>query len=123
MIDWITFVLFHELAHLHLHFNSNGSIDYFDNDIDEFSNDVEKEADDFALNSLIPDDLWDGCLSRFSLDIDTVRQEAKNLQVHPSILAGRIRREQGNYLILNEVVGYGEVRKQFPNDYINVSTL
>lgn len=119
-LDNFWFVLFHELAHLHLHFNSDGSVDYFDNDIDEFSNDIEKEADDFALNSLIPNDLWDGCLSRFSLDIDTVRQEAKNLQVHSSILAGRIRREQGNYLILNDAVGYGEVRKQFPNDCINV---
>lgn len=119
-LDNFWFVLFHELAHLHLHFHADGPVDYFDNDIDEFSNDIEKEADDFALTSLIPNDLWDGCLSRFSLDIDTVRQEAKNLQVHPSILAGRIRRELGNYLILNEAVGYREVRKQFPSDCINV---
>lgn len=112
-LDNFWFVLFHELAHLHLHFNSYNETDYFDNDIEKLSNDIEKEADEFALNSLIPSNLWDSCLSRFSLDLDAVRYEAKNLQVHPSILAGRIRKEQNNYMILNEAVGYGEVRRQF----------
>lgn len=112
-LDNFWFVLFHELAHLHLHFNTYDEIDYFDYDIDKLSNDIEKEADEFALNSLIPSDLWESCLSRFSLDLDAVRYEAKNLQIHPAILAGRIRREQNNYMILNEAVGYKEVRWQF----------
>jgi HTH-type transcriptional regulator/antitoxin HigA len=112
-LDNFWFVLFHELAHVHLHFNVDREIDFFDSDIDSASNDIEKEADEFALNSLIPAKSWDSCLARFSQDIDAIRSEAENLQIHPAILAGRIRKEQNNYMILKEAVGYGDVRRQF----------
>jgi HTH-type transcriptional regulator/antitoxin HigA len=115
-LDNFWFVLFHELAHVHLHFSTDEEIDFFDSDIDNASNDIEKDADEFALNSLIPDQSWASCLARFSQDIDAIRNEAKNLQIHPAILAGRIRKEQNNYMILNEAVGYGDVRRQFGFD-------
>ena len=32
--------------------------------------------------------------------------------IDPSIVAGRIRKERGNYTILNDLVGQGQVRSQ-----------
>jgi len=111
-LDNFWFVLFHELAHIKLHFPLSDDTDYFD-DTDIRSDDIEKEADIFALNALVPEELWENCLSRFSVTAETVREEAKQLQIHPSILAGRIRYEQNNYIVLNDAIGYGEVRRHF----------
>jgi HTH-type transcriptional regulator/antitoxin HigA len=115
-LDNFWFVLFHELAHVYLHFGAVDKVDFFDSDIDNPSNDIEKQADDFALNSLIPAKSWDSCLARFNPDIDAIRSAAKNLQIHPAILAGRIRKERNNYMILNDAIGYGDVRRQFGFD-------
>jgi hypothetical protein len=41
---------------------------------------------------------------------------AKVLQVHPAIVAGRIRHEEKNYRLLSHFVGSGEVRRQFELD-------
>ena len=46
-LDNFWFVLFHELAHIALHFPSSEDTDYFD-DADTKSNDIEQEADTFA---------------------------------------------------------------------------
>lgn len=111
-LDNFWFVLFHELAHIKLHFPLSDDTDYFD-DTDIRSDDIESEADKFALNALVPEESWKNCLSRFSVAAEIVREEAKQLQIHPSILAGRIRYEQQNYVVLNDTVGYGEVRRHF----------
>jgi len=38
---------------------------------------------------------------------------SRALQVHPAIVAGKIRHEQKNYRLLSHLVGTGEVRRQF----------
>ena len=38
---------------------------------------------------------------------------ANALQIHPAIVAGKIRHEQRNYRLLSQFVGTGEVRHQF----------
>lgn len=111
-LDNFWFVLFHELAHICLH-SSNQNYEFFDDLEVEDSDELEKEADNFALKNLLPDEFWNSCLSRFSLDAETVRIEAGQFHVHPSILAGRIRYEQKNYMILNDAVGQNEVSKFF----------
>ena len=37
---------------------------------------------------------------------------SKALQVHPAIVAGKVRYEQRNYRLLSHFVGTGEVRRQ-----------
>lgn len=111
-LDNFWFVLFHELAHIHLHFSESEDTDFFD-DLDIASNNIEKEADEFALNTLLPEETWENCLSRYSLDVDTLREEAQQLHIHPSIIAGRIRYEQRNYTLLNDAVGHTEVSTIF----------
>lgn len=38
---------------------------------------------------------------------------ANALEIHPAIVAGRIRHERRNYRLLSQFVGTGEVRRQF----------
>ena len=38
---------------------------------------------------------------------------AREADVHPAVIAGRVRHDQGNYRLLSQLVGSGEVRKQF----------
>jgi HTH-type transcriptional regulator/antitoxin HigA len=38
---------------------------------------------------------------------------ADKLEIHPAIVAGRIRHEEKNYRLLSQFVGSGEIRSQF----------
>jgi HTH-type transcriptional regulator/antitoxin HigA len=110
-LDNFWFVLFHELGHVFLHLYDSLNMDFFDEENSAQVDDIEKDADQFALNKLIAPEAWDLCLSRFSISSDAVKADAKNLGIHPSIIAGRIRKERNKYTILNDLIGHGEVRK------------
>jgi HTH-type transcriptional regulator/antitoxin HigA len=112
-LDNFWFALFHEIAHVYLHLFNSTRFDFFDEEDGVELDPIEKEADDFAVSRLIPDDKWQFCLSRFSLSAESVRLDAKNLGIGASIVAGRIRKERNNYMILNELVGQKAVRSQF----------
>ena len=74
----------------------------------------EKEADKLASDLLIPSDLWrESRLRRFPTS-DRVRQVAMRAHVSPAVVAGRVRRETGNYKVLSALVGSRKLRKQFP---------
>lgn len=111
-LDNFWFVLMHELGHVFLHLFDGLRFDFFDEESASDSDAVETEADKFALNALIPEDLWDQCLSRFALSEEAVRIDAETIGIDPGIIAGRIRKERGNYTILNNLVGQGQVRSQ-----------
>ncbi len=113
-LDHFWFVLFHELAHIYIHLFQGTCYNFFDDDTANSVDAIELEADEFALNTLIPKDQWECALSRFALSEEAVRLDAKNLNVAESILAGRIRRERNNYTILNQFIQYG-IRKQIGN--------
>ena len=46
---------------------------------------------------------------------------ASAAQVHPAIVAGRVRFETGNYRLLSQFVGTGEVRGQFDDQSSQLS--
>jgi HTH-type transcriptional regulator/antitoxin HigA len=112
-LDNFWFVLFHELGHVFLHLLNGLHFDFFDEVEAVDSDSMEDDADRFALNSLIPSEVWDECLSRFALSEEAVQIDAERLRIHPSILAGRIRREQNDYTLLSGLVGQGQVRRHF----------
>lgn len=120
-LDNFWFVLLHELGHIFLHLFDGLRFDFFDEESAPDSDEIETEADRFALNALIAPELWDQCLSRFALSEEAVRIDADNLDIDPSIIAGRIRKEQRNYTILSDLVGQGQVRSQLeePNDVLD----
>jgi len=113
-IDNFWFVLLHELIHVikHLH---KGSIESIFDDLDVEAEDIEQEADKQAGEVLVPEDKWDTALARYIRSEDSIKALAKELRIHPAIVAGKIRREAKNYIILTDMVGQGEVRKHFPD--------
>ncbi len=117
-LDNFWFVLLHELGHVFLHLLDGLRYDFFDEESASDTDTIEAEADQFALNALIPEGLWERCLSRFALSEEAVRIDAENLGINPNIIAGRIRKERGNYTILSDLVGQNQVRTQF-EDAVN----
>jgi HTH-type transcriptional regulator/antitoxin HigA len=110
-LDNFWFVLFHELAHVILHLGSN--IDAIFDDLDTIAEGIENEADSFALNALIPDEVWRKSLVRFNPTKEAIINQAEKLHVHPALVAGRIRRETGKYYQFNDLIGQGQVRSNF----------
>jgi HTH-type transcriptional regulator/antitoxin HigA len=112
-LDNFWFVLIHEVAHSILHANNTGIASFFD-DVDVRGDQLEQEADAFASESLVPNDIWETAVARYTRSAEAIRELARELQISPALIAGRIRREADNYVILNQLVGIGAVRKQFP---------
>lgn len=115
-LDNFWFVLFHELGHVFLHLFESLDMDFFDEEGGDGNDDIEREADQFALNTLIPDDKWDLCMSRFTMTDESIETDSNSLNIHPSIIAGRIRKENNNFTKFNNLIGHGLVRQQFGND-------
>lgn len=114
-LDNFWFVLFHELGHIFLHLNAERA-SIVDENVGLAADQIEIEADNFALNNLIPAEQWDMCMSRFYMNEDALIEDAKTLNIHPSIIAGRIRKENNDYQIFNSQIGLNKVRKLFLGD-------
>jgi HTH-type transcriptional regulator/antitoxin HigA len=113
-IDNFWFVLLHELAHILLHLSTEDLDTIFD-DLDGLPDDVEKAADSFAGNALIPDGAWETAIPRFMQTKASIDAFASDFGIHPAIVAGKIRNESDNYMILADMVGQGQVRCCFPD--------
>jgi HTH-type transcriptional regulator/antitoxin HigA len=111
-LDNFWFVLLHEIAHLVLHCKE-ATINTFFDDLDVPGDAIETQADQFASESLLPPDVWETSLARYLRTPEAISNLAKQLEISPAIIAGRIRKESENYIILNELVGIGDVRQQF----------
>ena len=111
-LDNFWFVLLHELFHIIKHLRKGDLENIFD-DLEAESNEIESEADYLAGEALIPERVWETALARYDRNEDSVRSLSKELGISPAIIAGRIRNEAKNYVILNTLVGHGKVRKQF----------
>jgi len=106
-------VLFHELMHVIKHLRKGKLENIFD-DLEAAADDLEREADSEALAALIPEDDWETALARYVRTEESVRSFAETHRVHPAIVAGRIRNEADNYVILTDLIGSGQVRARFP---------
>ena len=115
-LDNFWFVLLHEIIHVKKHLRKGSVEDIFD-DLEAEPDELEREADDLACQSLIPEKLWKSALARYVRSEDSVKSLAAKIKISPAIVAGRIRKEASNYVILNNLVGHGEVRKLFPDVY------
>lgn len=111
-LDNFWFTLFHELGHVCLHL-SGLKEPILDSDDYDNDSDIEIEANLFAKNSLIPRALWNRSPLKFgrSRDPAVIYQVAKAAGVHPSIVAGRVRRDSGNYKLHADIVNEIDVRK------------
>ncbi|WP_245261636.1 XRE family transcriptional regulator [Ancylobacter sp. FA202] len=111
-LDNFWFTLLHEVAHVILHYRTGLSSGFFDDvtspDLDEF----EEEANQFASNLLIPNEIWSRSPARIAKTAEPIEKLAAQLKINPAIIFGRIRMERNNYSIFSNKIGRGMVRKQ-----------
>lgn len=112
-LDNFWFVLLHEIVHVVRHLRRGKLTGTFD-DLEASGIDaIEQEADLMAAEALVPSAIWDQSLARYVRSEKSILDLAKEQQIHPSIIAGRIRHEANNYYILADLIGNGQVRRLF----------
>ena len=121
-IDNFWFTLLHELSHVVLHLDDCSDDTGFVDDHNlrgvepGGSDSTEQEADQLAQDALIPPEVWgDGAILEDAGPI-AVMQMASEALVSSAVVAGRVRYESGNYRLLSQFVGTGEVRQQFVDE-------
>ncbi len=113
-IDSFWFTLIHELVHVAKHLKEDGDI-YIDDLDSKFDDPKEIEADLLSGDVLIPRKIWKTSRANIQKTEGAINELAKQLGIHPAIVAGKIRYENKNYAILNDFVGHKQVRKLFSN--------
>jgi HTH-type transcriptional regulator / antitoxin HigA len=113
--DNFWFTLIHELAHVALHYNIEIKQFYDDLDYDAVNDPIENEADELASEALIPYEQWINSPASKLKSPDAAIHLAKKLNIHPSIVAGRMRFEFNAYRLLNNLIGNKQARKHFPD--------
>ena len=117
-VDNFWFCLLHELSHIGWHMSDDGE-EFFIDDLslrsaDANNTDVkEAEADKKAEEALIPSELWSSSSIEDEPTPLNVFQLARAAEVHPAVIAGRVRYLRNNYRLLSQFVGSGKVRKHF----------
>mgnify|MGYP000879254930 CR=1 FL=1 len=116
-IDNFWFTLMHELVHVQRHLTKQGQafVDAIDGESVVVEDALETEADLAAAEAFIPRAIWRSSDAYRLKRADAVEQLAAELVIHPAIIAGRIRRESGNYRLLKDMVGQGTIRGLFPD--------
>ena len=118
-IDNFWFTLLHELGHIGRHLGNCSDETGFVDDLSlrgveaGVGDTAELEADDWAQDALIPPAIWDSGIILDNPVPMVVMQMAWEAQVNPAVVAGRVRHEWGNYRLLSQFVGTGEVRRHF----------
>lgn len=114
-LDNFWFCLLHELAHLGRH-RDQADQGLFVDDLQirgapAAMEDVrEQEADAWAQEALIPEEIWRAHPARHQPSVDNVLSLARQADVHPAIVAGRIRYERRSYRLLSQFVSSNKVR-------------
>ena len=113
-IDNFWYTLLHELVHLCMHLQSQDEAYVDDTEIEGDEDQKEIEANRMARDAFVPRRIWQRSDAYRLQTIEAIRSLADELRIHPAIVAGRIRKETGNYRLFSNVVGSGAVRKLFP---------
>lgn len=112
-LDNFWFTLLHELAHIALHYGKGVNLFYDNTEVVDFHNIKEKEADDLAIEVMVPRDTWKKSPASILPSKEAAIKLAKELSIHPAIVAGKMRYENNYFTYLNSLVAQGEVRKHF----------
>lgn len=110
-LDNFWYTLIHEVAHIWKHVTDG---DAFLDDLDASSEDRrEAEANRLAREAFIPRVQWRRSEAYTSPSKESIEKFAKDLKISPAIIAGRLRKESGNYGLFSDLVGQNQVRKLF----------
>jgi HTH-type transcriptional regulator/antitoxin HigA len=112
-LDHFWFTLCHELAHLVLHLRAGDCAAILDDLEAEERSELERDADDLAADALIPSERWAEFSASSRITEPEVRAFARAVRVHPSVVAGRLRRERADYSKFGSLLGHRAVRALF----------
>lgn len=114
-LDNFWFTLVHEVAHIWKHV---GNGEAFLDDLDASSEDRrEAEANRLAREAFIPRVIWRRSEAYLSPNRETIEKLARELRIHPAIIAGRLRKESSNYTVFSDLIGQHQVRRFFPSTH------
>jgi len=112
-LDNFWYTLIHEVAHIWKHVTDG---DAFLDDLDASSEDRrEAEANRLAREAFIPRVQWRRSEAYTSPSKESIEKFSKELKISPAIIAGRLRKESGNYSLFSDLVGQNQVRNLFPS--------
>ncbi len=112
-LDNFWFTLCHELAHVHLHLQNDESQVFIDDLDDEDRNEKEMAADKLASEAIVSTDEWKDFSTGARISIARISMFAHSIRINPAIIAGRIRRETGDFSKFNSLLGFHQVRRMF----------
>ena len=115
-LDNFWFTLLHELIHAWKHLDPEKHRAIADENIEKAidTEAIELEANDLAREALIPPAIWRRSSARLQPSRQSIEALARELQIHPAIVAGRIRYERKNFSQFSGLVGYRQAQAQFP---------
>ncbi len=106
-LDNFAFTLYHELGHVFLHLLNDKTREVVDltekYDREHSKSLEEREANEFAQNHLIPEDSWKQLLHNSPVSEAYIIKMAKDIDIHPCIVLGRVCHEQGNYAVKTNI--------------------
>ena len=114
-IDNFWFTLTHELVHAWKHLPEREWV-ITDEGIEDGAEDDAKEAEAnrIARDAFIPRAAWKRSEAYLKPSVETILALAHKLQIHPAVIAGRLRKERTGYGNFSGLVGQKQVRKHFP---------
>ncbi|MGV8025415.1 MAG: ImmA/IrrE family metallo-endopeptidase [Anaerolineaceae bacterium] len=116
-LDNFWFTLMHELAHVLVHLEKNNCVffDDVENGMRQGCSQEEEEANRLGMEFLISFQDWENKKGKLidNPDENLVKEAAREWNISPAIVAGRLRWETNNYTMLGDLLGKGTVRKMF----------
>lgn len=116
-LDNFWFTLIHECVHAWRHLDPKSHRAIADEAIEETDADeavIERDANTRAAELLLPEAVWRRSDAYLSPSAQTIGQLAEQRQISPAIVAGRLRYERQDYSLFSRMVGYRQVRLNFP---------
>ena len=109
-LDYFWFTLLHELAHLVLHPDQLRDPVFYDVEASEEKDRAEKAANRLAKDSIVDRETWRSCAPKYDTSDHAVHAYAAEQGVHPSLIAGLLRKESGNYKRYSSIINENDVR-------------
>ncbi len=110
-LDYFWFTVLHELAHLVLHANQLTDPVFFDVEASEEMDRIEKHANRLAKDSIVDREAWRNCGLKYDNSDKALQVFAAEHSIHPSLIAGLLRKESGNYKRYSSIINEHDVRK------------
>lgn len=108
-LDNFWFTLLHEVVHIWKHIDTESEA--FVDDLNVSSEDRrEAEANRLAGEAFIPRIVWRRSDAFISPSKESIEKLARDLKIHPAIIAGRLRKELGNFTLFTDLLGQGGVK-------------